>query len=238
MSQQKFAVFDIDGTLLRWQLYHAVINSLAKEGLLGPDAYQAIKAARLTWKNRTDSEAFKAYENLLIKTYEQGLSHHSFADFERTAHVIIGEYKDQVYAYTRDLVKSLKEQGYFLLAISGSHHEIVGLLAKEYGFDDYVGSTYEHEDGKYTGNKNVASHDKAKHLHAFVEKHNLTMQGSVAVGDSFSDVAMLELVENPIAFNPEANLYNHAKEEGWKIVVERKNVVYELTRQGSSYQLS
>ncbi len=39
---------------------------------------------------------------------------------------------------------------------------------------------------------------------------------------------MLEFVENPIAFNPEDTLFEKAKEQGWKIVIERKNVTYEL----------
>jgi phosphoserine phosphatase len=39
---------------------------------------------------------------------------------------------------------------------------------------------------------------------------------------------MLEAVENPIAFNPNQTLYNHAKKRGWEIVVERKDVIYEL----------
>ncbi len=30
---QPFAVFDIDGTIIRWQLYHALADELAKENI-------------------------------------------------------------------------------------------------------------------------------------------------------------------------------------------------------------
>jgi phosphoserine phosphatase len=32
---KRFAVFDLDGTLVRWQLYHALVDRLAKKGYLG-----------------------------------------------------------------------------------------------------------------------------------------------------------------------------------------------------------
>jgi phosphoserine phosphatase len=39
---------------------------------------------------------------------------------------------------------------------------------------------------------------------------------------------MLEIVETPIAFNPNRLLYRHAKKHEWKVVVERKDVIYEV----------
>jgi hypothetical protein len=42
------------------------------------------------------------------------------------------------------------------------------------------------------------------------------------------DIPMLELVENPICFNPNAQLYRIAKLNKWKIIVERKDVIYEI----------
>jgi phosphoserine phosphatase len=36
------------------------------------------------------------------------------------------------------------------------------------------------------------------------------------------------MVETPICFNPNKKLYEYAKRSGWKIVVERKDVIYDL----------
>jgi len=36
------------------------------------------------------------------------------------------------------------------------------------------------------------------------------------------------MVGHPVAFNPNYELAKHAKKKRWKIVVERKDVIYEL----------
>lgn len=237
MTKRKFAVFDIDGTLIRWQLYHAVVDRLAKQQLLGPDAHQALHQARMGWKRREHPEAFRQYELALIDIYESALDKLSATDFDQATHEVIEEYGNQTYVYTKNLILDLKEQGYMLLAISGSHHELVERIAREYGFDDWVGSKYERQGNQFSGHKTIASFDKKATLQDFIKKHNLTAKDSLAIGDSGSDAAMLEVVEQPIAFNPDQNLYQRAKQEGWKIVIERKNVIYELEQDHGQYNL-
>jgi len=67
-------------------------------------------------------------------------------------------------------------------------------------------------------------------LKQLVEQNNLDWTDSYAVGDTSGDSAMLELVQHPIAFNPDAKLLTIAKEKGWKIVVERKSMAYTLEK--------
>jgi HAD superfamily hydrolase (TIGR01490 family) len=234
-----FAVFDIDGTLIRWQLYHAVADELARRGHFGSIEYQAIKEARMTWKKRTSEDSFKDYERALVNLVDQTMAGLSVAELEAACLVVINEYKDQVYTYTRDLIRELKAEGYLLFTISASQSEIVKMLADYYGFDDYGGSEYEVKDGVFTGRKEVLkSERKPEYLKLLVNKHGATFKGSIGVGDSESDIPMLEAVERPIAFNPTKLLFDHAKEQGWGIVVERKNVVYELREQHGTYLLA
>lgn len=237
MTGRKFAVFDIDGTLLRWQLYHSAVNTLAKRGLLGERTYEELRSIRSSWKNREHPEAFKEYERHMVKMYDAAVSGVPVSEFEAAARQTVAEHKQQVYTYTRDLITSLKNNGYFMLTISGSHKEMVEELAEFYGFDDFVGSTYEIKDGVFTGNKMIAAEDKARHLNEMIKKHGLSTKDSVGVGDTASDIAMLEMVDTPIAFNPEQRLLEAAKGRGWKIVVERKNVIYELEQSGGVYKL-
>jgi phosphoserine phosphatase len=49
---------------------------------------------------------------------------------------------------------------------------------------------------------------------------------------------MLEAAEQPIAFNPSEGLFKHAKESNWKIVIERKNIAYELAQKDGDLVLS
>lgn len=237
MTHKPFAVFDIDGTLIRWQLYHAVVDKLAGAGLLGEEAERKLHNARMKWKNREHSEAFADYEHSLITIYESALSHIKSAEFDDMIDKVIDQYKDQVYTYTRDLVRDLKQKNYFLIAISGSHHELVERLAKYYGFDDWVGSQYERSGQGFSGRKFIASKDKKALLQRMIDKHHLSTEDSYAVGDSTSDAVMLEIAKNPIAFNPNKSLFDIAKKNNWPIVIERKNVVYELKPSGSKYLL-
>lgn len=234
-----FAVFDLDGTLVRWQLYHAVVDKLAKAGHLGDDAHDRLHEARMKWKRRETGYSFSDYERVLIQTYEDSVTELSADTLSDAVQEVIGEYKDQVYTYTRDLIAELKAKGYTLLAISGSHEELVSKIAQHYGFDDWIGTRYERSGAGYSGEKTVASHDKESALKSLVGKHNVSWDDSYAVGDSASDAPMLRLVTHPIAFNPDQSLYDIATEVGWDIVIERKNVIYKLHRpkDESHYQL-
>jgi HAD superfamily phosphoserine phosphatase-like hydrolase len=233
-----FAVFDIDGTLVRWQLYHAIADQLVKLGYIDASAFTAIRDARMIWKRREHAESFKDYEVLLIKLYDEVMQKITPAQFDEAIVNVFNEYKDQVYAYTRALIAELKDKNYLLFAISGSQVEIVAMIAKYYGFDDYVGSKYVRRGDKFSGEVIAPLGKKHLILKQLAVKHKATWRGSVAVGDSQGDIKMLESVEKPIAFNPERALFKKAKAQGWLIALERKNMIYELEKRGGSYVLA
>lgn len=233
----KFAVFDIDGTLIRWQLYHAVVDRLAKQNMLGAEAHRQLHEARMIWKRREHPNAFRDYEHSLISIYENALPSLSPKAFDDVVEDIAREYKEQVYTYTRDLARTLKKKEYLLIAISGSHEELIGHVAKQYNFDLWVGTRYERKNGRFTGKKFVASKDKETELKKLVSTHALSFKDSVGVGDSKSDASFLRLVKQPIAFNPDRELFSIAKDSGWKVVIERKNMVYKLESRSGNYIL-
>ncbi len=229
MSQKKFAVFDIDGTLIRWQLYHAIVDELAKAGHIPKPVYKDVKQKRMAWKTRQHQNSFKEYEKTVVEAYENALPTIKPAVFDALAEQTAQTYTSQVYTYTRDLIAQLKSDGYVIIAISGSHKELLDHVAPQYGFDDWIGSTY-HRDGEaFSGKKFIASFDKASSLKKLIDKHSLSLHDSYGVGDSKSDAAFLRLVDNPIAFNPDQMLLEIAKTENWTVILERKNVVYTIT---------
>lgn len=232
-----FAVFDIDGTLIRWQLYHAVADNLVKLGFIAPVKFQAIRGARMAWKRREGSESFKHYEMELVKLYENILAEINVEQFEQAAQAVFDEYKDQVYTYTRNMVKDLKRSGYLLFAISGSQTQIIAKMAGYYGFDDFVAREDKYKGSRFTGESTTPIFSKDAVLKELVSRHEASFTKSVGFGDSFSDIKMLELVEMPVAFNPERRLFEHAQKMGWKVVVERKNIAYVLEKTGDKYEL-
>ncbi|HEU5004806.1 MAG TPA: HAD family phosphatase [Candidatus Saccharimonadales bacterium] len=235
---KKFAVFDIDGTLIRWQLYHSLADRLAHHGYINEASYETMREARMQWKRRTSDEAFPLYERRVVQAFDSALKSISPQQLDEVVNEVFAEYKDQAYTYSRNLIAKLKNEDYFLLAISGSPVEIVSKVAQYYGFDDWRGSTHFSKDGRFTGAKRVVSYHKDKTLIEMIKKHDLSYAVSIGVGDTRSDIAILEMVASPIAFNPDRYLYEYARMRAWDIVLERKNMVYELKYQDGKYQLA
>lgn len=233
---KKFAVFDIDGTLIRWQLYHSLVDELGKQMLIDATDMREIKESRMNWKKRSDT--FSQYQNRLVESFHRNLPHIPPQDFDKAVDTVFDRYKDQVYTYTRDLIGQLKKEGYLLLALSGSQHEMISKLGKYYGFDIAIGNTYERSENGFTGKHENLVHRKQEILKELVTKHDLSWSKSIAVGDSGSDAQILELTEQPIAFNPDLELLRTAQEREWKIVVERKNAIFELEAQDGKYRLA
>jgi HAD superfamily hydrolase (TIGR01490 family) len=237
--ERPFAAFDIDGTIIRWQLYHAIADELARQNLVDKQSFQAVKVARSDWKNRRQEDSFQRYEDRLVTLIDSTITQITPQQLQAACNIVLEKYKEQVYTFTRDLIKKLKSNGYLLFAISASQIEIVGAFANYYGFDDFGGSSYELKANHFTGAKNLLwSAEKKRFLENLVSKHSATNKNSFAFGDSESDIPMLGSVERPVAFNPTKRLLNHAEANHWQVIIERKNVIYELVYQQGNYVLS
>lgn len=231
----KFAVFDLDGTLIRWQLYHSIFDFLARQGNINSELYDKVTAARADWKRRTAD--FDTYQSIMIDVFEQVLQDIPVSKFSQAIEETFQEHKNQTYIYTRDLVAELKRQHYTLFAISGSPNEAVARIAEHYNFDDYAGAVFRQENGKFTGHITTPAASKKQTLEILIKKHKTELTDSVAIGDTENDIQILEMVERPIVFNPSRKLFNHAQKSGWEIVVERKNVVYKFMNINGQYGL-
>lgn len=234
-----FAVFDIDGTIIRWQLYHAIVMQLASDNKIDNVTLERIESARQTWNERTHTESFNSYESTIVDGYHAAIKDLSTSELNEVVDTVFQTYKNQVYTYTRDLIKELKDQNYLLFAVSGSQQEIVEKLGMHYGFDAVVGARYHTKNERFTGERtSPIESGKASIVQQLVTTHNASWRGSVAIGDTLGDAAMLHLVERPIAFNPNKQLFAEAKRNGWQVVVERKNMIYALNPQDGTYRLS
>ena len=229
MKQKKVAIFDIDGTIFRSSLLIEVVNALIENKLFPEKARLLYLKSHQDWLNRKGS--YETYIIDVVKSFEQHLSILRHNDFLRISKQVIAFNKYKTYIYTRELIKDLKKKGYFILAISHSPKELLDEFCANWGFDKVYGRIYEvGPNGKFTGQtlyKEEIS-NKANILRRFIEKENLSLANSYGVGDSESDIKFLTFVQNPICFNPNKKLYDHAKKHGWKVVVERKDVIYEI----------
>lgn len=228
MTKRPFAAFDIDGTIFRWQLYHELFDAFVEEGLVSTGAATSVLEAREAWRERRAD--YESYEMTLVRAMTASIVGVEVERFNRIADTILKAKGHHIYKYTLDLLKDLKAKGYAIIAISGSYQQLVDRFAKLHDIDIAVGREHVVKNGRLTDRSSEIFGHKDKVLKDIAERYDLDWHGSYAVGDSGGDIAMLEIVENPIAFNPDEKLKAKAIEEGWTIVVERKSIAYTLER--------
>lgn len=226
---RKVAIFDIDGTVFRSSMVIELTEALIRTGLFKKTVGKEYSKEYAGWLNRQGT--YEDYVEALVRAFMNNIKGIYYGDFVDVAKEVIAEQQHYTYRYTRNLIIDLKEQGYFMLAISQSPKAILEGFCKKIGFDKVYGRIYElgPEDrftGKITDLHLIAN--KANIVKRACQKEHLTLEDSIGVGDTEGDISFLELVKKPICFNPNARLYKHAKRMKWKVVVERKDVIYEF----------
>ena len=221
----KAAFFDVDGTLTtervwrgmleyfrqrhlrRWTrrffwAYHMPIYMLYKVGLVSQSAFRRPWAAHLPW---------------FIRGY-------SIEQAQKVWDWVAQEYlKPYWRSDALDLIKTHKAAGDLVVLVSAGLTPLEEAIGKVVGADIAVGTEPELRDGRYTGgisspvclgeNKATLARKNLKDAGIYVD-----LQASTAYADSGTDIYMLEMVGNPIAFHPDEDLRPIADERGWKIM--------------------
>lgn len=226
---QRVAFFDIDGTVFRSSLLIELLERLVAEGIFPDTTAEIYEEEHEAWLNREGS--YEAYIGAVVRAYVQNIKGVFYGDVADIGREVVATHSKRVYRYTRDLLNNLKDEGYYTIAISQSPKGILDEFCKSYGFDKVYGRMYEiGPTDRFTGviTDEHLIQNKANIVNRVFDRHGFDRNGVVAVGDTESDIPMLEMAETSICFNPNKALYDHAKRMGWSIVVERKNVIYEL----------
>lgn len=225
------AIFDVDGTIFRSSLLIELVEELTEAGIFPTGSRRGYKKELENWLNREGT--YEDYINAVVKVFVKNIRGVYYGDFVEVGRAVIQRKQKRVYRFTRDLISQLKKKGYFLLAVSQSPKGVLDNFCDKLGFDKVYGRFYELGPGdKFTG-RVVDEHlisNKANIVKRALEKEGLTLKGSIAVGDTEDDIPMLETVEKPICFNPNQRLLRYAKLNNWRVVVERKDVVYEIEK--------
>ena len=227
-TKDSLAVFDVDGTLFRRGLLPALTRRLVNEGVFSERVREELSRDYYAWVERRGS--YDTYDKLVVDLFLRELEGVTVADLQRCARAEVEAHGRRLHIYTRDVALRLKQAGCQLVAISGSPQEILDLFLKPLGFDRSWGTVLAQDDrGRYTGEVlHYPFKNKRQVLEEFVKEAKVGLEGSVGMGDTLSDVGFLEMVWTPIAFNPNRDLLELARQRGWPIVVERKDVIYNL----------
>ncbi len=219
------AAFDLDGSLVREQLLVLLTKECFELQIFRRVAEVVFKKVRLTHRDRKIT--FEQYDRKIISLFTERIKGKLKSDVEMAAEAVYEKHRDWLYVFTRSLLAELKPT-HECVTITGAMVETVGLLAPYWGFEYHYGSVLEVDDlGRYTGKElEMPVADKRAALLKHVAKTGASLEGSVALGDTGSDIPMLSTVERPIAFNPNDVLADHAEKNGWPIVLERKDCIH------------
>jgi HAD superfamily phosphoserine phosphatase-like hydrolase len=223
-QKKPLAIFDLDGSLFREQLLRLLFMEFLELQIFPPGSSAAYRQLYLEHRDRVIS--YQEYEHRLIELFNERIGGKLRTDIMGAAKLVAQNNSNLVYTFSHRLIERLSKT-YSIITVTGSLMEVVGLLAPQHGFEYVYATELETKDGKYTGKTKVLPvRNKKRVVLEHVKKHGGTLKGSIALGDTDSDIPMLSVVDLPIAFNPNWLLTREAERRGWPIVIERKDVLY------------
>lgn len=121
----------------------------------------------------------------------------------------------------QQLIDKHKSQGDTILVITATSRFVTEAIANLYGIENILAIEAEIVDGRYTGKivgiPTYAS-GKVDNLMLWLEQNSKTLVGSSFYSDSHNDIPLLEVVDHPVAVNPNDALRVYAEDKNWPIL--------------------
>ena len=124
-------------------------------------------------------------------------------------------------AGAEETVKSLKENGFDVIIISGSFDIIANTIKQKLPVDEIFTNSLVSKDGVLTGEVTgpLVSGNKLDVLKEYIADAGYTLEECISVGDGANDISMIESAKYGIAFNAKPALKENAD-----IIVETRNL--------------
>ncbi len=124
-------------------------------------------------------------------------------------------------AGAEETVKSLKENGFDVIIISGSFDIIANTIKQKLPVDEIFTNSLVSKDGVLTGEVTgpLVSGNKLDVLKEYIADAGYTLEECISVGDGANDISMIESAKYGIAFNAKPTLKENAD-----IIVETRNL--------------
>lgn len=120
-----------------------------------------------------------------------------------------------------ELIADHRRRGHELLIITATNHFITKPIAEALGIEEILACEAQIVDGLYTGEPcGVPSYHAGKvtRLNEWLVGRDTTLDGAWFYSDSHNDLPLLELVDNPVAVDPDDTLLARARESGWPVI--------------------
>ena len=210
-----------------WHLLYALISQ--KEGIVSPvlekiptqPSAMELAAARELERlpsvsggsGRSQLYAAQAIQDVIAKAEE-------FADYLLSRDWACAYYHAGLEPNEKKDIQDNFQRGE-LRVITATNAFITRPIAELLGVQELIACEGEIVDGRYTGEpRGVPSYHAGKvtRLKAWLAQRDTSLDGAFFYSDSHNDLPLLELVDNPVAVDPDEKLLARAQEMGWPVI--------------------
>lgn len=211
------AIFDLDNTLIAGDSDHAWGQFLADKGIVDAEVYQ--KANDQFYQDYLDGKLdMMRYLEFSLAP----LAIHPMNDLLEWREQFVNERIKPLMLDKADaLVRSHREQGHYILIITATNRFVTEPIAEHLGVDHLIATDPEIIDKRYTGAiSGIPSFKEGKvtRLENWLKEQNHSLEGSYFYSDSHNDIPLLEIVDIPVAVDPDEKLESYAKKNNWKVI--------------------
>ncbi len=211
------AIFDLDHTLLAGDSDHAWGQFLIDKEVVDAVSYREANERYYAQYRAGTLDIFEFQEFSL-----KPLTRHDRAQLDAWHREFLStRIRPMITPAARALVEEHRHQGHTLMIITATNRFITGPIAREFAVDHLLATDPEEADGRFTGR--VAGipcyrEGKVARLRLWLEQHHESLTGSWFYSDSHNDLPLLELVDHPVAVNPDDVLRREAGARRWPVM--------------------
>jgi len=211
------AIFDLDNTLLADDSDYLWGQFLVDEGIVDRAAYEAANARFYQQYQHGTLDIHK-----FLRFALQPLAAHPLDQLlVWRARFIEQIIRPLLLESAQALLDQHRARGDTLLVITATNRFITEPIVCCYGIEQLLATTPEIIDGRYTGHivgEPCFREGKIAHLRHWLQTSGESLQDSYFYSDSHNDLPLLQLVDHPVAVDPDAALQAHAEAHGWPII--------------------
>ena len=215
------AIFDLDNTLLADDSDYLWGQFLVDKGIVDAALYER-ENERFYQEYKQGRLDIQEFLNFSLKP----LADNSMQDLYGWREQFIEEVvRPILLPAAQELINKHKHRGDILLVITATNKFVTEPIVNLYGINNLLATSPEFNAGKYTGK--VAGtpcfqEGKVTRLKLWLKETGHTLENSWFYSDSHNDLPLLQLVDHPVAVNPDETLKDYADKSNWPIISLRK----------------
>jgi HAD superfamily hydrolase (TIGR01490 family) len=219
VTKPRLTLFDLDHTLLSGDSDVLWCDFLMDKGLLARDAFAA-RNAEMEARYQAGTVGAQEFADFYMGTLA-GRSAAQWEDLRQE--FLVAQVLPRIPAAAVALVQRHLQAGDVVVMTTATNRFITELTAAHFGIEHLLATEPEVAQGLFSGRclgtPNMRA-GKVERLHQWLAARSgrLDQFGSTAYSDSINDLALLEVVDEPVAVDPDPRLAVIARERGWRVL--------------------